>query len=136
MKALYLAALPLAMAPAAYGAPLIKSAIITLSVDGVVESGAYDVASVGASFAVEHPGLFDPLISVIPGARGVFAAARLLGGRFAGTAAGGFVSRAAKGFLEGSAGNDAPLVGWIIREQEDSQPEELGLQPPQPTARE
>ncbi|KAJ1728127.1 hypothetical protein LPJ61_004202 [Coemansia biformis] len=111
----WLAALPFAMVPTVHGAPLVKSAIMTLGVDGPIETGVYDVASVGASYVVENPGLFGPLLNAIPGAQPILNAAHLLGGRFAGSTAGGIASRAIQGFLEGETGNNLPLVGWIIR---------------------
>ncbi|KAJ2761891.1 hypothetical protein IWQ57_005929, partial [Coemansia nantahalensis] len=94
------------------------SAIMTLSVEGPIETGVYDVASVGASYVVEHQGLFGPLINAVPGAQPILAAAHLLGGRFAGSTAGGIAGRAVRGFIEGDAGNSLPVVGWIIRDDE------------------
>ncbi|KAJ2742343.1 hypothetical protein GGI20_004548 [Coemansia sp. BCRC 34301] len=106
----------MALVHASLGAPLIKTAIIALGGEEVVATAAYDVASVGASFAVEHTGLFGPLLSYIPGAQIILGAAGLLGGKFAGGTAGGVASKATLGFIEGSLGNDLPLVGWIIRD--------------------
>ncbi|KAJ2315351.1 hypothetical protein H4S02_002070 [Coemansia sp. RSA 2611] len=112
----------LAAAQIATGAPLIKSVIMTVGAEGPIQTGAYDVASVGASFAVEHTGLFGPLLNNIPGAQAILGAAQLLGGKFAGSTAGGLASRAVGGFIEGSAGNDLPLIGWLIRDQESQMP--------------
>ncbi|KAJ2020969.1 hypothetical protein GGI03_005039 [Coemansia sp. RSA 2337] len=105
-----------ALAYTSLGAPLIKTAIIALGGEELLATAAYDVASVGASFAVEHTGLFGPLLNYIPGAQIILGAAGLLGGRFAGGTAGGVASKATLGLIEGSLGNDLPLVGWIIRD--------------------
>ncbi|KAJ2802205.1 hypothetical protein H4R21_002506 [Coemansia helicoidea] len=83
---------------------------MTLSVEGPIETGVYDVASVGASYVVEHQGLFGPLINAVPGAQPILAAAHLLGGRFAGSTAGGIAGRAVRGFIEGDAGNSLPAA--------------------------
>ncbi|KAJ2819445.1 hypothetical protein IWW50_005452 [Coemansia erecta] len=91
---------------------------MTIGMEPVVETGAYDVASVGASFAVEHTGLFGPLLNNIPGSKAILGAAQLFGGKFAGSTVGGLASKAVGGFIKGEAGNDLPLVGWIIRDQE------------------
>ncbi|KAJ2490944.1 hypothetical protein IWW37_002723 [Coemansia sp. RSA 2050] len=98
------------------GAPLIKTAIVALRGEELFATAAYDVASVGASFAVEHTGFFGPLLNYIPGAQVILGAAGVLGGRFAGGTAGGVASRATLGFIDGNLGNDLPLVGWIIRD--------------------
>ncbi|KAJ1991499.1 hypothetical protein GGI25_003483 [Coemansia spiralis] len=107
----------------ALGAPLIKSVIMTVGAENVLETGAYDVASVGASFAVEHTGLFGPLLRNLPGAQVILGAAGMLGGKFAGATVGGVASKAVQGFIEGEAGNNLPLIGWIIR-NEDIQSQE------------
>ncbi|KAJ2158453.1 hypothetical protein GGF46_003770 [Coemansia sp. RSA 552] len=105
-----------AVMQAALGAPLVKTLIMTVGAEGVVETAAYNIASVGASFAVEHKGLFGPILNNVPGAQAILSAARLLGGKFAGATAGGLAGTATRGFIEGNAGNDIPLVGWIIRD--------------------
>ncbi|KAJ2453148.1 hypothetical protein GGF42_003865 [Coemansia sp. RSA 2424] len=105
----------MALAHVSLGAPLIKTAIIALGGEELVATAAYDVASVGASFAVEHTGLFGPLLNYVPGAQIILGAAGLLGGRFAGGTAGTVASKATLGFIEGTAGDNVPLVGWIIR---------------------
>ncbi|KAJ2408394.1 hypothetical protein GGI10_004846 [Coemansia sp. RSA 2530] len=98
------------------GAPLIKTALVALGGDTLVATAAYDVASVGVSFAVDHTGFFGPLLNYIPGAQVILGAAGVLGGRFAGGTAGGVASRATLGLIDGGLGNDLPLVGWIIRD--------------------
>ncbi|KAI8320824.1 hypothetical protein GQ54DRAFT_312320 [Martensiomyces pterosporus] len=107
----------LLLACSAAGAPIIKSLVVTLGAEDAIATGVYGVASAGASFAVEHTGLISPLLSSLPGAQVVLGAANLLGGRFAGNAAGGIASNAARGFIEGERGNGIPLIGWIIRDE-------------------
>ncbi|KAJ2888971.1 hypothetical protein GGI21_006665 [Coemansia aciculifera] len=106
----------MALAHVSLGAPLIKTAIVALGGEEVVATAAYDVASVGASFAVDHTAWFGPILNYIPGAQIILGAAGLLGGKFAGGTAGTVASKATLGFIEGSIGNDLPLVGWIIRD--------------------
>ncbi|KAJ2879630.1 hypothetical protein FB639_003041, partial [Coemansia asiatica] len=84
-------------ANAVIGAPLIKAIISTLGVEQPIATGVYGIASVGASFAVEHTGLFGPLLNNLPGAQVILNAANLLGGRFAGATAGGIASKATLG---------------------------------------
>ncbi|KAJ1822577.1 hypothetical protein LPJ56_000659 [Coemansia sp. RSA 2599] len=102
----------------ALGAPLIKALISTLGVEEPVATGVYGVASIGASFAVEHTGLFGPLLNKLPGAQVILNAANMLGGRFAGATAGGIASKATLGFLEGELGNNIPIIGGIIRDEQ------------------
>ncbi|KAJ1648734.1 hypothetical protein LPJ64_000053 [Coemansia asiatica] len=105
-------------ANAVIGAPLIKAIISTLGVEQPIATGVYGIASVGASFAVEHTGLFGPLLNNLPGAQVILNAANLLGGRFAGATAGGIASKATLGFLEGELGNNIPIIGGIIRDEQ------------------
>ncbi|KAJ1661956.1 hypothetical protein EV178_006273 [Coemansia sp. RSA 1646] len=121
-KAIYAA---VAFQQAVAGAPLVKSLIMTIGADNVMETGAYDVASVGASFAVEHTGLFGPLLKTLPGVQVMLGAAGILGGRFAGATVGGIASKAVQGFIEGEAGNNHPLIGWIIRDEAEQSEEQL-----------
>ncbi|KAJ2544968.1 hypothetical protein EV175_005849, partial [Coemansia sp. RSA 1933] len=62
------------------GAPLIKTLVKTIGVDEVFETGAHDVVSAGASFALEHRGVFGPLLNQLPGAQVILGAAGLFGG--------------------------------------------------------
>ncbi|KAJ1766130.1 hypothetical protein LPJ74_006029 [Coemansia sp. RSA 1843] len=123
-KAIYAA---VAFQQAVAGAPLVKSLIMTIGADNVMETGAYDVASVGASFAVEHTGLFGPLLKTLPGVQVMLGAAGILGGRFAGATVGGIASKAVQGFIEGEAGNNHPLIGWIIRDEAEQSEEQLEI---------
>ncbi|KAJ2617375.1 hypothetical protein H4S08_000343 [Coemansia sp. RSA 1365] len=118
MKLFGIILLVLAISQTALSAPLIKSMIITLGADEPIETAAYDVASVGASFVVDHTGLFGPLINIIPGSHVILGAAQLFGGKFAGKTVGGVASKKTQGFLEGEAGNNIPLIGWIIRNED------------------
>ncbi|KAJ2819784.1 hypothetical protein GGI24_004684, partial [Coemansia furcata] len=98
-----------ALAYTTLGAPLIKTAIVALGGDELMATAAYDVASVGASFVVDHTGFFRPILNYIPGAQVILGAAGLLGGRFAGGTAGGVASRATLGLIDGSLGDNLPL---------------------------
>ncbi|KAJ2000345.1 hypothetical protein GGI04_002016 [Coemansia thaxteri] len=122
MRLGYTVAAALTLVQAALGAPLFKTAVMALGVEDAIAVGAYDVVSVGASYAVDHPGVLGPLLSYIPGAQVILGAASLLGGKFAGSTAGGIASKATQGFIEGSAGDNIPLIGWIIR---DGKPEKV-----------
>ncbi|KAJ2377769.1 hypothetical protein IW150_001193 [Coemansia sp. RSA 2607] len=96
--------------------------VSVLGAEEPLATGVYGLASIGASFAVEHTGLFGPLLNSLPGAQVILGAANMLGGKFAGSTAGGIASKATLGFLEGEAGNNIPILGIIIRnENENSQ---------------
>ncbi|KAJ2661704.1 hypothetical protein IWW48_002250 [Coemansia sp. RSA 1200] len=110
---------------AVVGAPMVKSLIMTIGADAVLETGAYDVASVGASYAVDHTALFGPLLRNLPGLQVMLGAAGILGGKIAGATAGGVASKAVQGFIEGELGNNHPLVGWIIRDE--AEPSEANI---------
>ncbi|ORX69715.1 hypothetical protein DL89DRAFT_257940 [Linderina pennispora] len=105
------------------GEPIIKSLLVTLGAEEPMATVASHIASTGASYVVDHQTMLKPVLSYIPGAQIALGAAGIFGGSFAGGIAGRMGGNAVRGFLEGEAGNNIPLAGWIIRDDDEKKTE-------------